>query len=47
MVFGIAVGDVNGLRITLRHIVAIEGKTGGVEMMETLVNAFLGTDGEG
>src|SRR5712691_2044137 len=47
MIFGIAVGDVNGLRITLRHIVAVEGKTGRVEMLETLVNSFAGTDSEG
>ena len=47
MIFGIAVGDVNGLRITLRSIGATQGKTCGIEMVETLVNAFVGTDSEG
>ena len=47
MIFGIAVSDVNGVLVALRHIVAAEGKARGVEMMEALFNAFLGTDGQG
>ena len=47
MIFGIAVGDAHGLLIALRHIVAVEGKTGGIKIVETLVKAFLGTDGQG
>jgi len=47
MIFRIAVGNANGLLIALRHLVAVEGKTGGIKMMETLVNAFWGTDGQG
>src|SRR5215211_7471617 len=43
MIFGIAVGDGNGLLVAFRDIVATEGKAGRVEMMEALLNAFLGT----
>ena len=43
MIFGIAMGDANGVLVTLRDIVATEGKAGGVEVMEALLNAFLGT----
>src|SRR5262245_53724730 len=46
MVFGIAVGDANGGLVALGDIVATEGKAGGVEMMEALLNAFLGTDSQ-
>jgi hypothetical protein len=46
MVFGIAVGDANGVLVALRDIVATEGKAGRVEMMEALFDAFLGTDSQ-
>src|SRR2546430_9383953 len=46
MVFGIAMGDANGVLVALRDIVATEGKAGRVEMMEALLNAFLGTDSQ-
>src|SRR5207248_11597736 len=47
MIFGIAVGDPNGLLVAVGDIGATERKTGGVEMMEALRNAFVVTDGEG
>jgi hypothetical protein len=40
VVFGIAVGDGNGLLVALGDVVATRGKAGRVEMMEALVNAF-------
>src|SRR3954454_941312 len=43
MVFGIAVGDANGLYVALGDVVAMEGKAGRVEMREAVLNAFLGT----
>src|SRR5207244_6300790 len=43
MVFGIAMGDANGVLVALGDIVTTEGKAGRVEMMEALLNAFLGT----
>src|SRR5678816_598038 len=43
MVFGIAVGDVNGLLVALGDVVAMEGKAGRVEMRKAVLNAFLGT----
>src|ERR1043165_9133381 len=43
MIFGIAMGDANGLLVPLRDIVATKGKAGGVEVMEALLNAFLDT----
>src|SRR5215475_11805104 len=43
MIFGIAVRDLNGVLIALRHIGTTEGKAGRVEVMEALLNAFLGT----
>src|SRR5919201_166511 len=43
MIFGIAMGDVNGVLVALRDIVAAEGKAGRVEVMEALLKAFLGT----
>src|SRR5262244_4552057 len=43
MIFGIAMGDANGVLVTRRDIVATEGKAGCVEVMEALLNAFLGT----
>src|SRR5437660_10161307 len=46
MVFGIAVGDANGVLVALGDIVTTEGKAGRVEMMEALLNAFLGTDSQ-
>src|SRR5215470_19472481 len=46
MVFGIAVGDANGVLVALGSIVATEGKAGRVEMMEALHNVFLGTDSQ-
>src|SRR5919109_1938983 len=46
MVFGIAVGDANGVLAALGGIVATEGKAGRVEMMEALRNVFLGTDSQ-
>ena len=45
MVFGIAIGNGNGLLIALGDIVATEGKAGGVKMMKALRNAFLDTNG--
>src|SRR6266699_3623362 len=38
MVFGIAVGDANGVLVALGDIVTTEGKAGRVEMMEALLN---------
>src|SRR5438093_2451080 len=46
MVFGIAVGDANGVLVALGDIVTTEGKAGRVEMMEALLNAFLDTDSQ-
>ena len=43
MIFGIAVGDVNGVLVAFRDIGATEGKTRRVEVMEALLNVFLGT----
>src|SRR5882672_10269806 len=43
MIFGIAVRDMNGVLVALRDIGATEGKTRRVEVMEALLNAFLGT----
>src|SRR5262245_65527011 len=47
MVFGVAMGDRNGLLITLRAILAAERKTRRVEMVKALINGFLLTHGEG
>ena len=47
VVFGIAVGDGNGLLVALGDVIATEGKARRVEMIEALGNAFLHTDGEG
>jgi hypothetical protein len=41
MVFGIAVGDANGVLVALGGIVATEGKAGRIEMMEALCNAVV------
>jgi hypothetical protein len=46
MVFGLAVGDVNGSLVTRGDIVATEGKAGRVKMMEAWLKAFLGTDSQ-
>ena len=46
MVFGIAVGDANGVLVALGDRVATEGKAGRVERMEALHNAFLGTNSQ-
>src|SRR5437762_1614943 len=43
MIFGIAVRDMNGVLVALRDRGATEGKAGRVEVMEALLNAFLGT----
>src|SRR5215510_5866649 len=43
MIFGIAMGDTNGLLVALRDIGATEGKAGRVKVMEAWLNAFLGT----
>jgi hypothetical protein len=45
MIFGIAMGNGNGLLIALGDIGATEGKAGGVKMMKALRNAFLDTNG--
>jgi hypothetical protein len=37
----------NGLLVAVRHVVAAQGKAGGVEMIEARVDAFLDTDGQG
>jgi hypothetical protein len=47
MICGIAMGAVHGRLSTRRPRVAVEGNTRGVAMRETLVNACVGTDGEG
>ena len=44
MVLGVAMGNVNGVLITVRAIVASERKAGRVEMIEAEINAFVGTD---
>src|SRR5438105_1934498 len=46
MIFGIAVRDMNGVLVVLRDIGATEGKARRVEVMEALLNAFLGTDSQ-
>src|SRR4029453_14689353 len=46
MVFGIAVGETNGVLVALGGIAATEGKAGRVEMMETWHNVFLGTESQ-
>ncbi len=46
VVFGIAVGDANGLLIALGYIVTTERKAGRVQMIEALLNAFLDTNGQ-
>jgi hypothetical protein len=46
VVFGIAMGDVNRLLVTLGYVVTTEGKASRVEMMEALLNAFLDTDSQ-
>ena len=47
MIFRVALGDHNGVLVAVRHIVAGQGKAGGVEMVEALIEAFLPTDGQG
>lgn len=44
VVFGVAVGDRNGVLIAVRDILASEREAGGVEMIEALVDPFLSTD---
>ena len=39
--------DGNSVLITIGHIVASQGKAGGVKMVEAFINVFLGTDGQG
>ena len=39
--------DGNSVLITIGHIVASQGKAGGVKMAEAFINVFLGTDGQG
>lgn len=39
--------DGNGVLITVGHIVPCQGKTGGVEMVEARIDAFLETDRQG
>jgi hypothetical protein len=41
MVFGVAMGDRNGLLIALGDIRAAERKTRGVEMVKALINGLL------
>ena len=43
MIFGIAIRNGDGVFITVGNVLASERKTRGVEMIETLLNAFLGT----
>src|SRR5882672_8190151 len=47
MVFGVAMGDRNGLLIALGDIRAAERKTRGVEMVKALINGFVLTHGKG
>src|SRR5215475_697378 len=46
MIFGIAVGDANGVLVARGGRVTTEGKAGRVEMMDALRNVFLGTDSQ-
>jgi hypothetical protein len=45
VIFGIAMGDGNGVLIAVGHIVSGEGKTGGVEVVEACIDTFLATNG--
>ena len=47
MILGIAMRDGNGVLITVGHIGPCQGKTGGVEMVEARIDAFLETDRQG
>ena len=47
MVFGVAIGDRNGVLIALGDIRAAERKTRRVEMVQALINGFLVTHGKG
>ena len=44
MVFRVAVGNVNGVLVTGREVLASERKARRVEMIEAQLNAFLSTD---
>jgi hypothetical protein len=44
VIFGVAVGDVQGVLVALRDILAGERKAGRIKMMEAQINACLSTD---
>src|SRR5205823_722278 len=47
VVFRVAMSNVNGVRITVRDVLASERKAGRVEMIEAQINAFVSTDRTG